>query len=343
MQTNHRQRRHLFLIAALVIVQAILALGASSRLSIQTPHPGSPLPVTSAGSPLLLLTPEEKEILSHLSITYLDDGQGGLAKTIRITGVNVQVVNGLEATNGYPTDPVSTDPGLTQTNGVGNLIIGYNELGNPSGDDRTGSHNLLVGLRVGANSFGGIAAGLGNRVSGPYATATGGSSNLASGVAASISGGNAGLASGRNASIAGGQVNIASGLRSTVLGGSFNSAESQEGVVVGGSGNLVGDPMPGALANQSVVVGGYDNTARAQGSLVVGGRFNQTTANYSAILAGANNTCNGDPQGGGSYCAIVGGQGNSTSNVTAATVGGGQGRSALGPHDWAAGSLFEDD
>lgn len=297
---------------------------------------------TTSATRLFVLTPEQAEILTHLSIVYLDDGQGGQMKTIRVSGVNLQVVNGLGATNGYPIDPISFEPGLTQTNGLGNLIVGYNELGNPAGDDRTGSHNLLVGLRVGASSFGGMAVGLGNRVSAPYASVSGGSSNHSSGLAASISGGNAGLASGQTASITGGQVNVASALRSTVLGGSFNQAQSQEGVVVGGSGNLVGNPEPGSFANQAVVVGGYNNQSRAQGSLVVGGRYNQTTANYSAILAGASNFCTGDPGGGGSYCAIVGGQGNATSNVTAATVSGGQNRSATGDHDWVAGNLFED-
>jgi hypothetical protein len=289
------------------------------------------------------LTAEQQEILGHLSLVYLDDGQGGQTKTIRVTGVNIQVVNGLGATNGNPVDPQTTDSGLTQTNGLGNLILGYNELGHPSGDDRTGSHNLLVGTKVGASSFGGIAAGLGNRISGPFATVTGGASNHSSGLAASISGGNAGLASGQTASITGGQVNTASALRSTVLGGSFNKAQSQEGVIVGGHNNLVGNPIPGSFANKAVVVGGYDNQSRAQGSLIVGGRYNQTTANYSAILAGANNFCTGDSQGGGSYCSIVGGQSNTTSNITAGTVSGGQNRAATGHHDWVAGSLFQDD
>src|SRR5262245_20744675 len=80
----------------------------------------------------LRLTPEQSEILSHMSIVYLDDGQGGQAKTIRITGVNVQVVNGLGATE--------------TTNGVGNLVIGYNEPGNALGDSRVGSHNVCIGV-----------------------------------------------------------------------------------------------------------------------------------------------------------------------------------------------------
>lgn len=34
------------------------------------------------------VTPEQKEILGHLSIIQLDDGQGGTAKTIRFSDAN---------------------------------------------------------------------------------------------------------------------------------------------------------------------------------------------------------------------------------------------------------------
>ena len=38
----------------------------------------------------------------HLSLVDVDDGQGKKVRTLRITGVNVQIVNGLGATNGNP-------------------------------------------------------------------------------------------------------------------------------------------------------------------------------------------------------------------------------------------------
>ena len=47
-------------------------------------------------------TAEEEEILDHLSIVYLDDGQGGRVKTLRVSRINLQIVNGLGATNGNP-------------------------------------------------------------------------------------------------------------------------------------------------------------------------------------------------------------------------------------------------
>ena len=104
---------------------------------------------------IFTLTPEQAEILSHQSIVYLDDGQGGTVKTLRISRINVQVVNGLDATNGYPADPDSIDTLDTRTNGLGNLIVGYNELGTPGEDNRTGSHNLVVGHGNSYSSFGG--------------------------------------------------------------------------------------------------------------------------------------------------------------------------------------------
>ena len=76
-----------------------------------------------------MLTPEQQEILGHMSILEIPsetDQEGNIlsvATTIRFSGVNVQIVNGLGATNGNPVNPF--DP---TTNGLGNLIVGYNEL-----------------------------------------------------------------------------------------------------------------------------------------------------------------------------------------------------------------------
>jgi len=263
----------------------------------------------------LRLTPEQSEILSHMSIVYLDDGQGGQAKTIRFTGVNVQVVNGLGATE--------------TANGLGNLVVGYQEPGNEvDPDDRTGSHNAIVGRRNNYTGFGGLVVGESNRSYAPYA---------------SIAGGRRNEADGPWSSVAGGGFNRASSTQSVVLGGAYNWSGSDSTVVVGGEGNWAVPAGGGGAGNKAVVVGGYDNRSKGQGSVIVGGRFNETTANYSAMLAGSSNLCVGDPSGGGSYCAIVGGEQNSTSNVTAATVGGGFARAAIGDHDWIAGGLFQDE
>jgi hypothetical protein len=80
---------------------------------------------------------EEQAILDTISLVNLDDGFGNLIyPTVRFTVVNVQVVNGLGATNGNSNNPGTLTN--TNVNGVGNLIVGSNELGNPVVGDRTG-------------------------------------------------------------------------------------------------------------------------------------------------------------------------------------------------------------
>jgi hypothetical protein len=233
------------------------------------------------------LTDEQLDILGHMSVEWIDDAKGGLVKTIRFTGVNVQIVNGLGATNGYPADPLSIDPNLTATDGTGNLIIGYNEFGNPNGEDRTGSHNLCVGIQVNASSFGGQSVGFRNCIAGPYASVSGGTQNLASGYGASISGGNAGLASGQNAVITAGQLNVASGLRTAVHGGGSNHAMAEESVVVGGGHAF--DQVFGNVTNgtRSVIVGGQGNQtlsgANGQEAVISGGLGRTTTGNYDWV------------------------------------------------------------
>ena len=62
-----------------------------------------------------------------------------VGKDVFFTGVNVHIVSGSG----------STDDGGTLS-GLGNLILGYNALGNDlgAGDVRTGSHNLVLGRAV---------------------------------------------------------------------------------------------------------------------------------------------------------------------------------------------------
>jgi len=260
------------------------------------------------------LSAEQAEILSHMSIVYLDDGQGGQTKTVRVEGVNLQVVNGMGTTE--------------SANGLGNVIIGYQELGNEAeADVRSGSHYMVVGRRHSYTEFGGILAGESNASFGSYGSVPGGRRNRAIGPWTSVLGG------GHNRATVQGAV---------VVGGNFNWSGSDSTVVVGGSGNQAAPAGSGGAGNKAVVVGGFNNSSKGQGSVVVGGRYNETTANYSAILAGTNNTCLGDPGGGGSFCAIVGGENNSTAMTTAATVSGGLSRSAVGAHDWVAGGLVQD-
>jgi len=222
-----------------------------------------------------LLTKEQVQILSHMSIVQLPDGQGGLRKTLRLTGINVQIVNGLGATNGHRLDPTTTDPLLSSTNGVGNLIIGYDDLPrNPTAPlDRTGSHNLVVGFGHNYSSFGGQVVAYENTTSAAYAVVSGGGANTASAEFATVSGGINNRASGADSSVSGGFQNRATGFVSSVSGGTLNLASAQFSSVSGGQGNV-------ASGDSSTVSGGGFNSAGGFISTVGGGSSRTNTGSF---------------------------------------------------------------
>ena len=114
-----------------------------------------------------------------------------------ITGVNVHIRSGSQA----------TDDGGTPR-GLGNLIIGYNEINPTVGIPRNGSHNLVLGKMNGFSSVGGAVMGQQNRITGQYATVLGGEANVASGFSSSILGGGQNTASGQYSTVYGAQQNI---------------------------------------------------------------------------------------------------------------------------------------
>jgi hypothetical protein len=135
-----------------------------------------------------------------------------------ITGANLHVRNGV---------------GTTETsNGLGNLIVGYNE--NPNGASRTGSHNVVVGPRHWYSSYGGLVVGFANAIDAPYASVSGGTENRATGYGSSVSGGFQNNAVWILASVSGGNNNTASARFSSVSGGAYNNATGEGASVSGG-------------------------------------------------------------------------------------------------------------
>ena len=134
---------------------------------------------------------------------------GQAVDDVVFSGCNVHVQNGQGSTD--------------SSNGVGNLIIGYNESGTGS-PARGGSHNVVIGPRHSYSSYGGLVAGFRNTVSGVYASVSGGSDNTAGNFAASVSGGRNNEASSNYASVSGGGYNEASGNSSSVSGGDSRTA-----------------------------------------------------------------------------------------------------------------------
>ena len=160
-------------------------------------------------------------------------------------GANVHIQSGSGATS---------DPG--ELLGLGNLIVGYNES-RDTDNDRSGSHNIVVGDRHNFSSYGGLVAGSFNAISENNASVTGGLGNMASGEYSSVSGG---------------YFNTASWFYSSVSGGAKNTASGPE----------------------SSISGGYENEADGPVSSVSGGIFNNATGQYTSVSGGRSNTANGD-------------------------------------------------
>ena len=131
--------------------------------------------------------------------------------TAQFSGVNGQVVNGLNITHSI--------------NGLGNLIVGYNGENPYAPNNRSGSHNLVVGDEHTYTRFGGFAAGHGNSITGEWASVSGGRQNVARGIYSSVSGGYHNSAQAYYASVSGGANNKATHNYSSVSGGKLNTAD----------------------------------------------------------------------------------------------------------------------
>ncbi|MCP4137414.1 MAG: hypothetical protein GY754_40985 [bacterium] len=191
---------------------------------------------------------------------------------IIFSGVNVQIDNGLGYTNGVD-DEHNTDGTV---NGLGNLVLGYNEERNYNGaeNNRTGSHNLIVGSWNNYSSYGGIVVGFRNTISGKYSSVSGGGGSAAVGANSSVSGGWNNTAGGEASSVSGGNVNYASGVHSSVSGGYSNTASGAGSGVSGGLTNV-------ASGANSSVNGGRDVTTGNWCSSASGGHHRAITTNYN--------------------------------------------------------------
>jgi hypothetical protein len=134
-----------------------------------------------------------------------------------IKGANLHIVNGLGSTDCFLEGiPIPDCP-----NGLGNLIVGYNEP-RADVDFRTGSHNVVVGPEHNFSSFGGLVVGVHNEISSESAVVSGGGSNThadppegtgntASGDVSSVSGGSGNTAVREFSAVSGGQNRTAAG------------------------------------------------------------------------------------------------------------------------------------
>ncbi|MGB7292377.1 MAG: hypothetical protein WBD99_09410 [Thermodesulfobacteriota bacterium] len=142
--------------------------------------------------------------------------QGVRGPNLIFEGVNVHIRNKRSST--------------TMVDGLGNLIIGYNEIGDEAGlfyppPVRSGSHNLIVGSGHAYSSAGGFVAGYRNTIRNSFSTVTGGFLNVADGEYSSVSGGLLNIAGGEFSAVSGGMQNDTASFASSVAGGSYNESE----------------------------------------------------------------------------------------------------------------------
>lgn len=321
------------MLLSFVLVQPAQALVVCAKVDLNTglPKEKAKLVVKSACT-------AGKEVPVGIQL----NGSPGVDGEVVFAGVNVQVVNGIGATS--------------TNNALGNLVVGYNEDTVPP-NDRSGSHNLIVGREHTYSAFGGIGGGESNTLggneafvvgrsniaSGRLASVSGGESNVASGLVASVTGGFGNTASNLYSWCGGGALNYASGLSASVSGGSLNEAFGDHSSVSGGNSN----DAPGS---NSSVSGGLGNQASAFGASVSGGASNWAAYDEASVSGGhgnvAGNTaasiCGGYANGAsGIYATVSGGYGNSATGDYA-SVSGGNTRAAAGQDDWVAGLLFQD-
>lgn len=154
--------------------------------------------------PIQVLTPAQKAILDTLEVVYIDDCSGGPGyKTLRVKDANLQVVNGTGNTE--------------SANGLGNIIIGYNEVINLCARD--GSHNIVLGFDNAYQSWSGFVSGSDNLINDPFDMCLSGFSNRAFGENNILIGGRDNLTTGVNNVIVAGDLHTISGDNSVILGG----------------------------------------------------------------------------------------------------------------------------
>jgi hypothetical protein len=238
---------------------------------------------------------------------------------------------------------------------VGNLIIGYDE---DSGEnEKTGSHNLVIGPNHTYSSWGGVVAGTGNAITNAGASVTGGTRNTSAGAFSSVTGGSDNYAGGRctdnvppeepdelvvcvtdsdcegyanvsppcsgggMASVSAGRQNMALGSHSSVSGGGHESSPTSGNRAMGVLSAVSGGADGTASGNYSSVSGGLSNTAGGFRCAVTGGHSNTAMGSYSVVTGGEFNRVDFEAD----YSVLLGGKSAATvdqHSVVGGSVGG---------------------
>lgn len=184
--------------------------------------------------------------------------------SVSFSGVNVYVDNGSGAS-------AVADGGIT--NGVGNLIIGYNEVG---ASTKTGSHNVIIGPRHFYTSELGIISGTDNLVTAPNAAVIGGIANAVEAESSIIAGGNHNTVDGNNSAVVASERSFSSGSFTAVIA-------SLTSRVTGAESFVASSVDSSATFLNTTVLGSRNGHAKAQQSGVLG---------KTAVIIPVNTECN---------------------------------------------------
>jgi hypothetical protein len=184
------------------------------------------------------LTQEQEEILALFSLTpgYIDDCDSGSYPTLRLTGVNLQIVNGLGSNNAL--------------DGTGNLIVGYHNT-----HCGGGSHNVIIGESNDVSSYCGLVVGQSNTLAASYGVVFGFSNSVET--------------TGPGSAVLGGTNNIIEGYSCTITGGADNFIEDDiaYNVIVGGVSNET------TAGQYNVIGGGANRTVTGTDDWIAGSLF----------------------------------------------------------------------
>jgi hypothetical protein len=123
--------------------------------------PASTADITTLKSEVATLQSQVKALTSEVgTLTTTLAGVTRSGQTLTMSGLNLELNSGAGSTT-------------AAVNGLGNLIIGYNA----SPGTQTGSDNLVIGDGQTFTSYGGLVAGKGNTINGPFNSVLGGTNN----------------------------------------------------------------------------------------------------------------------------------------------------------------------
>src|SRR4051794_16025477 len=215
-----------------------MCVPSAGGAAITTPTSGTTCP---AGSSFKQTASQTDLDAAKARIATLENVLAGVTRgsvngrtTLTFSGENVRIVNGTGAKD--------------TLNGLGNLIVGYNDTPRA----QTGSHNIVLGFDQSFAAWGSVIGGAHN-TSGSSLQALFGSTNKATDTYGSVLGGYGNVATSRLSSIAGGCENT--------TGTGSHTTDSFCATTLGQMQSVTGGRQNRASGSSAAVIGGTFNTA----------------------------------------------------------------------------------